>query len=165
MNSLILINTILLTAMVVSALWAVLARSLMRAAVALLITSALLTVFIYRLNCPIAAVFELSVCAGLIPVLFISSISLSQPLTKEKIIEHSKSRMSRFWYLPFILVLAGIAMSLISVKIAFKLPPPEFVNDVRVVLWSHRHIDILGQIIILLCGAFGVLILFKERKK
>jgi ethanolamine transporter EutH len=30
-------------------------------------------------------------------------------------------------------------------------------------MWNIRHIDIMGQIIILLTGVFGVVILFKER--
>jgi ethanolamine transporter EutH len=32
------------------------------------------------------------------------------------------------------------------------------------VLWYLRRLDLLGQIVILLAGAFGVVMLFKERK-
>jgi hypothetical protein len=45
------------------------------------------------------------------------------------------------------------------------LPPPEKAQDVRIVLWHLRPMDVLGQIIILLTGAFGVVIFFKERVK
>jgi len=37
--------------------------------------------------------------------------------------------------------------------------------SVRDVIWKVRHLDLLGQIIILLTGAFGVAVLFKESKK
>jgi hypothetical protein len=33
------------------------------------------------------------------------------------------------------------------------------------VLWGLRHLDLFGQIIVLLAGAFGVVIFFKEKKK
>ncbi|MDD5730401.1 MAG: hypothetical protein PHN57_04670, partial [Candidatus Omnitrophica bacterium] len=59
------INAFLLIAMVLAALWAVMATRLLRAAIALALTSVILTVIMFRLNSPLAAVFELSVCAGL----------------------------------------------------------------------------------------------------
>jgi ethanolamine transporter EutH len=42
-------------------------------------------------------------------------------------------------------------------------PPAE--NDVRLILWNMRHLDLIGQITILLAGAFGIVALFKEWKK
>ena len=38
-------------------------------------------------------------------------------------------------------------------------------QDVREVLWNLRHLDLLGQIIILLGGAFGVVALVKGVQK
>jgi len=38
-------------------------------------------------------------------------------------------------------------------------------KDVRDVLWHLRHLDVLGQIVILLAGAFGVVVLLKESKR
>ena len=46
----------------------------------------------------------------------------------------------------------------------FKLPVPDLEGDVRRVLWNQRHLDLLGQIVILLAAVFGVLVLFKESK-
>jgi ethanolamine transporter EutH len=34
-------------------------------------------------------------------------------------------------------------------------------EGVREVLWNQRHLDLLGQIAVLLAGAFGVVVLFK----
>jgi hypothetical protein len=36
---------------------------------------------------------------------------------------------------------------------------------VREVLWMERHLDLFGQIAVLLAGAFGVVVLFKHRSK
>jgi len=45
------------------------------------------------------------------------------------------------------------------------LPPVAGEQDVRNVLWNVRHLDLLGQIIVLLAGAFSVVVFFKEEKK
>jgi len=39
---------------------------------------------------------------------------------------------------------------------------PAFTGNVRDILWNSRQIDLLGQIIIILAGVFGVIIFFKE---
>lgn len=159
------LNLLILSILVLAALWTVMTRSLLRSAVGLALVSALLTIIMFRLSSPIAAVFELSVCAGLISVLFVSVISLTQPLSQKEIIEHMKAKLSRFWLLPFIVVSVGIMLSLLSVKLRIKTPLPEQNTDVRFVLWYLRQFDILGQVIILLAGVFGVVILFREPKK
>ena len=38
-------------------------------------------------------------------------------------------------------------------------------SDVRDVLWNSRQLDIFGQIVVLLAGVFGIVLLFKETKK
>jgi NADH-quinone oxidoreductase subunit J len=159
------LNLFILIVLVLASLWTVMTRSLLRSAVGLALVSALLTIIMFRLSSPIAAVFELSVCAGLISVLFVSVISLTQPLSQKEIIEHMKAKLSRFWLLPFIVVSVGIMLSLLSVKLRIKTPLPEQNTDVRFVLWYLRQFDILGQVIILLAGVFGVVILFREPKK
>jgi NADH-quinone oxidoreductase subunit J len=159
------INTFILISLIIAALWTVMTRSLIRSAIGLALTSAILTVLMFRLDSALAAVFELSVCAGLISVLFVSTISLTQPLTKEEVLTHMKERLHRFWYLPLLIVVVGIALSFISFQQTIKIPAPEVEKDVRQVLWNLRHLDVMGQIIILLTGAFGVVILFKERLK
>ena len=75
-----------------------------------------------------------------------------------------KRRLGRFIYLPFLMAL--VAIVLISLKLNFKLPLPalEPERDIRLVLWQLRQIDLVGQVAILLAGALGVAIFFKEKK-
>jgi uncharacterized MnhB-related membrane protein len=57
---------ILVTTMVIAAVYTVMVTRLLHSAIGLGLTSALLAILIFVLACPIAGVFELSVCAGLI---------------------------------------------------------------------------------------------------
>jgi NADH-quinone oxidoreductase subunit J len=159
------INLIILVFLVLGALWVVMTRSLLRAAIALAFTSAVLSILMFRLSSPLAAVFELSVCTGLVSVLFISAIGLTHSSTREETLEHMTERLRKFKYLPFIIVAVGIALSFIAVKSSLQLPPPEIEGDVPTIMWNLRPLDIVGQVIILLGGVFGVVILFKEASK
>jgi NADH-quinone oxidoreductase subunit J len=160
-------NLLLLILMLIAALWTVMGRSLLKATISLAITSAVITILMFRLNSPLAAVFELSVCTGLITVIFVSTISLTKPLTHKEITELSKDRIKRFWYLPVIVALVGVG--LILMKIRNDLTPStsawSLVQDVRSVLWNFRQLDMFGQIIVLIIGALGVSILFEERTR
>ena len=159
------LNLVILAVLLVASLWTAMARSLIRSAIGLALASAILTIIMFRLNSPLAAVFELSVCTGLVSVLFISAISLTHPSTREETAEHMAERFRKFKYLPFIIVVVGIALSFIAVKLTLQLPPPELESDVPTVLWNLRPMEIVGQVIILLSGVFGVVILFKEVSK
>jgi len=64
----------------VGAIVAVLSRNLLSAAVALGVGSAALATMYFLLNAPYAGGFELSVGAGLISVLFIIAISLTESM-------------------------------------------------------------------------------------
>jgi NADH-quinone oxidoreductase subunit J len=158
------VNLILLAAMVLCALWAVMTARLLRAVVGLALTSAMVTILMFMLGAPLAAVFELSVCAGLIPAIFLSVISVTRKQTALSMEIDSKDQIKKFWYLPVILALTAIALTQVHVpELAVKLAAvPE--SDVRKVLWNLRNLDLLGQIVILLCGAFGVVVLLKGPK-
>lgn len=159
------INLTLLILTVIAALWTVVGRSLLKAAIGLAITSALISVIIFRLGSPLASVFELSVCAGLITAVFVSTISMTKPLTHKEILQISQDRIKRYWYLPVILVVIGAALILIKVKPDLTIIAPAIDQmDVRRLLWNTRPLDLLGQVIILIVGALGVVILFEERK-
>ncbi|HTY45063.1 MAG TPA: NADH-quinone oxidoreductase subunit J [Patescibacteria group bacterium] len=159
------VNIAILLSLLAASLWTVLTRSLLRSAIGLALTSAILTILMIRLDSSLAAVFELSVCTGLISVLFISTISLTHPLTRKEILAHMRERRARFWFLPFLLIALGVILSLLKIKPPIDLPAPEAVKEARNVLWSLRQVDVMGQIIVLLTGVFGVVILFKERVK
>ncbi len=158
-------DIVILFLMALAALWTVMTRSLLRSAIGLALTSAMLTILMFRLHAPLAAVFELSVCSGLISVVFIATISVTQPMSQEKVLQHMRDRLERFWYLPILLVLIGIVLSFVSFKFNLSVPLPEIEKDPRVVLWNQRPLDLLGQIIMLLTGVFGIIILFREAKQ
>jgi NADH-quinone oxidoreductase subunit J len=158
-------DEILLIALTAAALWTVMSRSLLRSAIGLALTSAILSVIMFDLGSPVAAVFELSVCAGLISAMFFSIITITEPLTPEKVIQEWRARLERFWYLPVIVLLAGLALRFMNVSIDIKLPAPGEIIDVKNLLWANRQLDLIGQIIILLCGVFGIVILLKEMRK
>ena len=155
----------LLTTMVVAASWTVMTRSLLKSTIGLAFTSAIITIIMFRLNSPLAAVFELSVCTGLITAVFVSTISLTKPLTHKEIIKLSKDRVKRFWYMPVIMIVVGVALIYIKLPVDFKMPLKLAQSDVRSVLWNARQLDIFGQIVVLLAGVFGIVILFKEKNK
>lgn len=139
--------------------------TLIRAALALAVTSVMVTIVLFRLNAPLAAVFELSVCAGLITVVFMSTVSLTKARTYEETIAHTKKRFSRYWILPPLVVIAGVVLALLLKPFALYFPFTTNGTDVRSVLWNLRQADIVGQILILLVGVLGIIILFKDKKK
>ena len=160
------LELLILILLVAAGLWTVMTRSLLRSAMGLALASAILTIIMFRMNANIAGVFELSVCAGLIPVLFICVISLTQPMTFKGALDHMKERFHRFWGLPLIVIVLGVTLALLSSK--FKAAPVVIQAagpDARFILWHLRQFDLLGQVIILFTGVFGVVILFKERNK
>ena len=77
----------------------------------------------------------------------------------------TKEQMKKFWFLPVLVIMAGIAMTQVHVpQIAVKLANvPQ--QDVRGTSGTCAHLDLLGQIIILLGGAFGVVVLVKGVRK
>ena len=156
------INIILGVSLVLAAAWTVMTARLLRSVIGLAVTSMILTIIMFKLNSPLAAVFELSVCAGLISAIFISCISLTQRLTDEQAATKQKERFSKFWLLPVILVLAGVALYQVHIPLDFHLQAAPSESDVRNIIWNLRHLDLIGQIVILLAGAFGVVALFKD---
>lgn len=70
--------------MLAGALVAVLTENLIRAAVALGIGSAALAMLLFLLGAPYAGGFELSIGAGLISVLFIIAISLTESMQGQR---------------------------------------------------------------------------------
>jgi NADH-quinone oxidoreductase subunit J len=160
-----MINLILLIAMTGTALWAVMARSLLKATIGLALTSAVVTILMFRLASPLAAVFELSVCTGLITAVFVSAISMTRPLTHTQSLEASKNKFKRYWYLPVIMVIVAATLVCLKVKPDVALPQVQALGDVRSIMWNLRQLDMCGQIVILLAGAFGVVILFRDKDK
>jgi len=161
-----IILIILLALMVASAVFAVMIRNLLKAAIALAATSVVLTIIMFVLGSPIAAVLELSVCAGLITAVFISAISLTRPGTKEELAAKSKARFRRFIYLPIIVVLLAAGLLLCWPSIRLNITDVASGNlSVQTAFWDVRSLDIIGQIIIIIAGVFGVVVLFREQEE
>jgi NADH:ubiquinone oxidoreductase subunit 6 (subunit J) len=159
------INIILLVALVLAALITVTSARVLRAALALAVTSAILTILMFRMGAPIAGVFELSVCAGLIPAIFISVVGLTERLGPEGVALRRKRKLQAYGALPLIVIAAAVALWFVHVPLPIAPPDPAAATDVRIVLWNLRHVDLLGQIAVLAAGAFGVVILVRGTKR
>jgi len=157
-------NMVLLMALLVAGIWTVMTSDLLRSAIGLAVTSVILTLVLFHLGGPLAAVFELSVCAGLITVVFISTISLTKPKTLEVRQAYRLRRMMRFVFLPMLLAIVGWYVSEAHVHLEQKAAPLPASVDVRYALWALRRLDLVGQILIVLAGVFGVVVLFKTRE-
>ena len=155
-------SAILLAALLAAGVWAVMTSDLLRSAIGLALTSAILTLVLFLLGGPLAAVFELSVCAGLITVVFISTISLTKSEQPEAARGRKLTRLQRFAFLPVLLILAAIYLHGHAPHPGHVAPPPAHPpRDVREALWFVRRFDLVGQILIILAGVFGVIVLFK----
>lgn len=156
------IDSVLVVTLVIAAVYTVMTGRLIHSAIGLAIASAILAIIIFKLNSPLAAVFELSVCAGLISAIFISTITLTGRITPEELTERQKERFHRFGLLPVIIILAIVALTMIHIPITLNLPAPPAENNVNNILWGSRFLDLFGQIVVLLAGAFGVVTFFRE---
>jgi NADH-quinone oxidoreductase subunit J len=156
----------LIAFLLVPAILAVFAAELINAVIALLIGSVGLTLILFNLGAPVAGIFELSVGAGLITVLFILSISLTRVLSREANMELKKQHYYKFIALPIILLILAIILYLNREQWfnIFSVHNTQENNSVGEVLWGTRGLDLIGQISILLVGVFGVVVLFKRGK-
>jgi NADH-quinone oxidoreductase subunit J len=157
-------SALLLAGLLAAGVWTVMTADLLRSAIGLAVTSAVLTLALFLLGAPLAAVFELSVCAGLITVVFVSTISLTKPWGVEAALSHKQVRLRRFAFLPLLLFAAMLLLRSHAPHLDLVAPPPAHpVQDVREALWIDRRLDLVGQILIILAGVFGVVVLFKTR--
>lgn len=157
---------IVLGILVFSSLLTAMIRNALKAVIALVVASASLTIFIFLMGAPLAAVFELSVCAGLITAIFISTISLTHYQASPKGSSVARKRIARYIYLPVIILI--VIVIILFVKPAINIMVAGNVvqePSVQHVIWNSRMLDLAGQIVIILAGVFGVVILFKEGLK
>src|SRR5512136_275613 len=153
------IQIALLVGLVLFSVLAVLVKDLLRAAIALAVASLLLGIIFFRMNAPYAGVFEISVVAGLITVLFMLTIAL----TKGGVAAESKAASIAF---PVFFVAFAAIDVLVMRKLLARIPalaaPPES-GTFGQVLWSARTLDLVGQIAVIFAGVFAVLALFRKR--
>lgn len=151
--------------MLIFGVMAVMFHSMTKSAIALAAASATLGIIMYELGSIWSALFEVSVCSGLVTVIFISAISLSNAEKKE--VEKVYADKKRMALLPAILIISGVVLVIAAMSAGVSLPPAnpavKAANDLREILWNNRQADIWGQIIVMITGSVAVVVLFKER--
>ena len=158
---------ILLNGLIVSAVICAMLSDLLKAAIALAVTSAILSIIMFIVGAPLAAVFELSVCAGMITVVFISACSMNRNRTREEYAQHQKERNRRFVMLPAVLFALTAVLVMVLRPYITDIAPVVAAGSgsgVQAALWSTRQVDLLGQIVVILTGIYGVIVFFKEKE-
>jgi NADH-quinone oxidoreductase subunit J len=143
----------------------VMLHSLIKSAIALAAASVALGIIMYELGSIWAALFEISVCSGLVTVIVISAVSLSNADKKD--IEKLYVDRKRMVFLPVILIVSGVVLVVAALASRVSLPVAastgEVVSNFREILWNNRQADIWGQISVVVTGAVAVVVLFRER--
>jgi NADH:ubiquinone oxidoreductase subunit 6 (subunit J) len=157
-----ILQTALLIGLVIFSVLAIALKDLLKSAISLAASSLLLGIIFFRMNAPYAGVFEISVVAGLITVLFILTIALTK--SGEEVRE---SKLVN-WAFPAVFVAFLVIDALVMKGLLGKVPAlasgPE-AGTFGEVLWKGRTLDLVGQIAVILAGVFAVLALFRKRDK
>ena len=157
-----IVQTALLIGLVLFSVLAILLKDLLRSAISLAVASLLLGIVFFRMNAPYAGVFEISVVAGLITVLFILTIALTK--TGDEVRE---SRLVN-WAFPLVFIAFIVIDALVMKSLLGKIPALPSGTEAGTfgdVLWKGRTLDLVGQIAVILAGVFAVLALFRKREK
>ena len=151
--------------MLLFGVYAVMERSILRSAIGLALASAALAAMLYAMSARLASVFELSVCSGLVTVIFIAGISLSHSPKMEVKKEYHDKERNRF--LPLLLIVVGVVLVVAALVLNYaELQIVASVQEnVRQVLWNTRQADLWGQIALILCGGVAVAVLFREERR
>ncbi len=156
------LQILLLTGLVLFSILAILSKNLLRSAISLAVASLVLGIIFFGMNGPYAGVFEISVVAGLITVLFILTIALTKGESDAR-----ESNLVRIifplFFVVFIIIDVLVMKSLIQ-KIP-ALPGSADQGTFGDVLWKQRTFDLIGQLAVILAGVFSVLALFRKRDK
>lgn len=157
-----IVQTALLIGVVLFSVLAILLKDLLRSAISLAAASLLLGIIFFRMDAPYAGVFEISVVAGLITVLFILAIALTK--AGEEVRE---SRVANLVF-PLVFVAFIVIDALVMKGLIGKVPALAAgaeAGSFGEVLWRGRTFDLVGQIAVILAGVFAVLALFRKRDK
>ena len=154
----------LLIGLVLFSVLAILAKDLIKSAIALAVASLLLGIIFFRMNAPYAGVFEISVVAGLITVLFILTIALTKaerrgprnPRPPTVVFPRLLRRLHRHRRPGH----EGPARPRSRPCRRPPRPGPSATSSGR-----QRTFDLVGQLAVILAGVFAVLALFRKRDK
>ncbi len=157
-----IVQTALLIGLVLFSVLALLVKDLLRSAISLAAASLLLGIVFFRMGAPYAAVFEISVVAGLITVLFVLTIALTKAGDEVR-----ESRIANVVF-PLVFVAFVVIDALVMKSLLGKVPALAAgaeTGSFGEVLWRGRTFDLVGQIAVILAGVFAVLALFRKRDK
>lgn len=153
---------LLLSGLLLFSILAVLAKDLIKSAISLALASLFLGIIFFRMGAPYAGVFEISVVAGLITVLFMLTIALTKTGGD---VRESKTVTLVF---PVFFVLVGLIDIFVMKGLLPKLQLLQTGAEggtFSEVLWKQRTFDLVGQLAVILAGVFAVLALFRKRDK
>jgi NADH-quinone oxidoreductase subunit J len=137
-------------------------KDLLYVAVSLAATSAILALILFKFSANIAGVFELSVCAGLITVFFVATVSLTKDSDMKV-----ETRLPTYFVPLFVLIFIAVSYFIVQwlrhtvLAVGASQPAETF----QKVFWEMRSSDILGQVALLLAGVFGILALFRLKAR
>jgi uncharacterized MnhB-related membrane protein len=149
-------DLLIVAAIFVCALMAIREERLLISALWLAGTSAMAALIMYRLGAPEVAVIELSVGAGLVTVLFVFAINIAG--------EDMPSLRSLVPApLAWILALGAIALGAwMAVPVLGGTVTVPETAPFATVLWEHRSLDVLLQVVLIIGGVLAVLGLLAE---
>ena len=153
---------LLLSGLVFFSILAILAKDLIRSAVSLAVASLFLGIIFFRMSAPYAGVFEISVVAGLITVLFILTIALTKAGGDVR-----ESKLVPIIF-PLVFIVFVVIDVLVMKSLLHKIPAVPVTAESGSfgdVLWKQRTADLVGQLAVILAGVFSVLALFRKRDK
>jgi NADH-quinone oxidoreductase subunit J len=157
-----IIQILLLSGLVIFSILAILLKDLLKAALSLAVASLFLGIVFFRLGAPYAGVFEISVVAGLITVLFALTVALTK-----KDSEVQEARLTRLvfplFFVIFLIIDALVMKSLLQQIPA--LPAGPETGSLGEVLWKSRTFDLVAQLGVILVGVLAVLALFRKKEE
>jgi uncharacterized MnhB-related membrane protein len=150
-------DLLIVAAMLVCAFQAIRGTRLLIAALWLAGTSALTALMMFRLGAPEVAVIELSVGAGLVTVLFVFAINIAgeePPVTLRSLVPAPLAYIAALCAVGL-----GAAMALPNLRAESALVQSD---RFATVLWEHRSLDVLLQVVLIIGGVLAVLGLLAE---
>ncbi len=151
----------LLIGLLAFSILAVLLHDLLKSAISLAAASIFLALVLFRMNAVYAGVFELSVVAGLITVLFVTAIALTRGEGEVR-----EGRGHRLVFPLFFLALAVVDV-LVMKRLLGQVPAIQGgeSGSFSQVLWSQRTFDLVGQVGVISAGVLAVLALFRRERQ
>ena len=149
-----MLEAVLVAGAILCAILAIRAQRLLASALWLAGVSVLTSVMVYLMGAVEVAVIELSVGTGLVTVLFVFAVSVTGEHECEP---HAVVPRPLSW------TLVALAVVLLAANV---LPVPAALGGtgapLATVLWSHRGLDVLVQIVLLFSGVLGILGLLSD---